>query len=251
MTVANTLNVPIKTARRIIKSEGRPACKRGGSTKLKINEQMKEEIIENIEKDPTVGLQDHCDYLKKKFGVTISPQRIGQILHGMCFSVEIICIEPSAMNNVFNKEKRREFCTKLLESRNTERMVGFVHETTFNIHISRTKGWAKKGQRAVVKIHSRKAPNLNVMCTISSYQRACINFETKRGSVTKEVFTEFIKRTVLNCFEVLDEVNEATGITIVFDNAPCHNGVEDSLQDEEYLQSGRVQLLRLGPYSPQ
>ena len=155
------------------------------------------------------------------------------------------------MNNVFNKEKRREFCIKLMESRNNERMIVFVDETNFNVHISRTKGWAKKGQRAVVKMHSRKAPNLNVMCAISTYQRACINFETKRGSVTKEVFTEFIKRTVLNCFEVLDEVNDTTGITIVFDNAPCHYGVEDSLQNEEYLQSGRVQLLRLGPYSPQ
>ena len=67
-------------------------------------------------------------------------------------------------------------------------MVVYVDETNFNIHTSKSKGWVKKGVKSVVKMHSTKTPNLNILMAVSRCHAAIVHFQPVRGGVTKEVF---------------------------------------------------------------
>ena len=166
----------------------------------------------------------------------------------MCFTLKNVREEPTAMNSLQNKEKRREFCQQLQIAKTSDNFIIYVDETNFNIHTSRTKGWSKKGKRAVIRVHSTKAPNVNILCAVSSYTRGCINFKCVRGSVTSTVFTEFMNATSQTALELINRERDPPLVSIVIDNAPCHRGIEDRLHNE---YGGRIQILRLAPYSPQ
>src|SRR5271156_3991052 len=156
--IATANDIPIKTALRIIKSGTPKNKKRGGSVGKKITEDKKLWLIEKIEENRTIGLKELSAMLHRDFQLQVTPQCIAYNLRGLCYSFKKISIEPSAMNTPANKEKRQLFSQQLQAAKQEERMIVYVDETNFNIHISKSKAWAKKGERATVKLHSTKAP---------------------------------------------------------------------------------------------
>lgn len=246
--VAIACDVPIKTAERIISSGCATNKPRGGARKSKFTAEMRDHLIDCLEKNRTLTLREMSAVILRDFHVNVSPQCVSYNLHGMCFSLKNVREEPTAMNSDQNKEKRKAFCERLQSAKASDNFIIYVDETNFNIHTSRSKGWSKKGQRAVIRVHSTKAPNVNVLCAVSSYTQGCINFKCIRGSVTSAVFTDFLNETSEMALELINRERNPPLITIVIDNAPCHRGIEDQLHSDFV---GRVQILRLGPYSPQ
>ena len=246
--VAIACDIPLKTAERIISTGSAKNKPRGGARKSKVTAAMKEHLIACLEKNRTLTLREMSAIILRDYNVSVSPQCISYNLHGMSFTLKNIRDEPTAMNSVQNKEKRMIFCQQLQEAKTADNFIIYVDETNFNIHTSRSKGWAKRGKRAVIRIHSTKAPNVNVLCAVSSYIRGCINFKCIRGSVTANVFADFLNTT---CHTALESINNEPNpplITMIIDNAPCHRRIEESLHSDF---AGRVRILRLGPYSPQ
>lgn len=246
--VAIACDMPLKTAERIISSGCTKNKPRGGARKSKFTAAMKSHLIECLEKNRTLTLKEMSAVILRDFNVSLSPQCISYNLHGMCFSLKSIREEPTAMNSHQNKEKRKSFAESLQAAKSKDNFIIYVDETNFNIHTSRSKGWSKKGQRAVIRIHSTKAPNVNVLCAVSSYTQGCINFKCMRGSVTSPVFADFLNQTSEVALALISQERNPPLVAIVIDNAPCHRGIEDLIHSD---YAGRVQILRLGPYSPQ
>ena len=209
---------------------------------------MKQKLIQMLESNGTLTLREMSSAMMREFGIRVTPQCIAYNLNGMCFTLKTVREEPTAMNSEANIEKRKVFCQKLREAKRSENIIVYLDETNFNIHCSRKKAWAKKGERAIVKVHSTKAPNINVLCAVSSYIRGCVNFKTIRGSVTSQVFAKFVNDTIQEIVNLINGEENPPKITLVIDNAPAHSGVENLI---EPVFATQAEILRLGPYSPQ
>lgn len=88
-----------------------------------------------------------------------------------------------------------------------------------------------------VPVATSKGRNLHILGAISSER--LIKYTIKRGSFTAELCREWIKEMIQT---LTTEHRES--FVVVCDNAPCHSGLEAVFTHE------RVQLVRLGPYSP-
>ena len=138
-TVAITHDIPIRTAQRII-SSGRVRNKpRGGTRKRKLDENMKQKLIQMLESNGTLTLREMSSAMMREFGIRVTPQCIAYNLNGMCFTLKTVREEPTAMNSEANIEKRKVFCQKLREAKRSENIIVYLDETNFNIHCSRKK----------------------------------------------------------------------------------------------------------------
>ena len=113
----------------------------------------------------------------------------------------------------------------------------WIDETNFNLYCTRQYGRSTMGTRVKLRLANSKGRNLHIIGAIST--DGLVKYTTKRGSFTAEVCQAWM--TDLLAELLLDE---SQSFVVVCDNAPCHSGLENV-----FTQS-RVQLLRLGPYSP-
>ena len=116
---------------------------------------MVEFMITKLEKENRLLTQrELAQAVKQAFKVDVSQQNVSNKLHGCCYALKTVHWEPTKLNTVENKEARKEFCQKLMQARGKDNMMVYIDETNFNIHLTRQKAHAKKGQRATVKRHS-------------------------------------------------------------------------------------------------
>ncbi|KAG2791138.1 hypothetical protein PC129_g17025 [Phytophthora cactorum] len=109
----------------------------------------------------------------------------------MLYTTKTLRIEKAAMNNADNKALRREFADALEAHFKRCDMVVFHDETNFNLYMSRTQGWDREGERAVVQLPASKGKNLHVQGGASS-ATGVVLMKTHVGSVTKEENARFV-----------------------------------------------------------
>lgn len=117
----------------------------------------------------------------------------------------------------------------------------YVDESNINLFLRRTKGRAKVGNRAVVKLPSSKGANVHMVGALS--QTGFVSFLRRRGSFKAEDFKMWL-RGVCQTLSTTHAIN-MDSIEIVLDNAPCHSKAEELLADFPGLS-----ICRLAPYSP-
>ena len=113
----------------------------------------------------------------------------------------------------------------------------FIDESGFHLWLSRTRGRAVRGQRAVRVVGARKGPHFSLILAVSN-QRGIIHHSFHTGGTT-------IDRCNLFLEECSVQAGEQRQFTYVMDNASCYRRAA-----EEAMIPGNHNVRFLPPYSP-
>ena len=237
--VSRELSVPISTAYRWVQ-QGDQLDRRGGRRYNKITGEHREHMVQLIEANPRITLGEIAASISEIYSVSVSNPTIATHLDAMTYTLKTVRFEREKANCLENKIKRKAFVKNLLEVQAQNVPIVFMDETNLNIYISRTEGRSVRGSRCTTVAGGSKGANVHVIGAISNL--GIVHYELKRGSFKKENAQEWIKTCLRKAVKV-----HGGPVVLIVDNAPCHSGVEEVLQIEEFNQ---CRILRLAPYSP-
>ena len=136
------------------------------------------------------------------------------------------------------KDARHDFATWMMTTGLARHRV-YIDESGFNIHLMRTRDRAPAGTRAVRTVCGSRGRNISFISAISNqHEDGIIYHEVVEGGVNQDMFAGFIQ-------SLSAIIGADTEVTMLFDHAPSHQGVENrvELPDTHHLK-------RLPPYSP-
>ena len=256
LVAAERNGIPRATAYRLV-SRGSPYKKPRGGVKavcVKMTVDAMAKLEEYVSEDTRHTLQDLKARLLSDMGVDVSTSTIGRSLHGMLYSLKSLRIEKESMNNSVNKEKRRQYAIRIQRHMDAGDMVVYHDESNYNIYLTRTKGWARVGERAVVRLPSSKGRNLHLQGGVSSGS-GWVLLRTHDGAIHKEENARFVADLFVAAMETAEyQQSQSKRVVIVTDNAPAHSEVEKMARSlligDGIVTGSRLVVVHLAPYSP-
>ena len=158
------------------------------------------------------------------------------------FTVKKLYPEPHKRNSLAYKIRRKEFAQWLSENFQNYHFI-WIDETGFDLHLSRSRGRAKIGQRARASISNAKGKHQTYTMAVSAVN-GLVHHAHKVGGVGQEDFKEFM----WNLCQKLAILQSELPFALMIDNAPAHNGVEVFLEEFNF---SNVLVKRISPYSPE
>lgn len=148
----------------------------------------------------------------------------------------------------------------------------FVDEAGFNSQLMRSRAWSKKGEPALVKVHTQKGVNISIVGCISSFGTVCFSkveplkqsdaaqiekefpaqssskkrkAESKPAQLKKGTTAYHIVKFMESVMDILDK-HDKKGMFIVMDNCRIHHSrfVVEAINNRGYKP------LFMPPYSP-
>ena len=168
----------------------------------------------------------------------MSTTTISRALHCECITLKKVIPQPAERNTERIKEARCDFAAWMMTTGLARHRI-YIDESGFNIHLMRSRGRAAAGERAVRVVCGSRGKNVSFITAISNrHPDGIIYHEVIEGGVNQEMFSSFIQ----SLSAILGEEEE---VTMLFDNAPSHAGVE-----ARTALPASHQLRRLPAYSP-
>ncbi|CAG8707848.1 7176_t:CDS:2, partial [Cetraspora pellucida] len=130
---------------------------------------------------------------------------------------------------------QKEYIQKIYnENINIYRDMVYIDETGFNLHLSKSRGHAHRGQSAIRKVVSNRVKNISVIAAIN--ENGVLHYKSILGLVNSEIFVTFID-------ELLRIIPNRK--FLVMDNIYFHKSdiVKEIVKDTIY------QILYIPPYS--
>lgn len=137
----------------------------------------------------------------------------------------------------------------------------FLDEAGFNLHMTRTRGWSKKGKPAKSVVPANRGTSITILGAISAQGVIDISLRkpiTVTGSKKRKSDGKVIKTTgrigtrtehylayLSNVMDVLDK-NDMKGFYLVMDNAPIHKPATV----RNFIEKRGYKCVYLPPYSP-
>lgn len=228
--------------------------------------------------------EEHTVFLTKIVDdfATITITQMWEMLHQEFpgLSVSKSSVYRHARNNCALSMKKLE---KIVESRNSEETILkrkntimqwmadsefdfeknciFLDEAGFNLHMTRTRGWSKKGKPAKSVVPASRGTSITILGAISSQGVIDISLRkpiTVAGSKKRKSDGKVIQTTarvgtrtehylayLSNVMDVLDK-NNMKGFYLVMDNAPIHKPATVRI----FIEKRGYKCAYLPPYSP-
>ncbi|CEP16997.1 hypothetical protein [Parasitella parasitica] len=218
---------------------GRPAI---------LNEEHQKYLVEMIDENPSLVLDQMMDSLTSQFeGLQISKTAFYNFVKDKCrISVKRAYFHSVERNSPAKIRERKEWVQRWQQT-DMDYISNciFIDESGFNINMKRSIAWAKKGERAIVKVPKTKASNITILGAISSYgvvnicvrrpRKAEPSKKRKVGGGTstdrqnkgkKGIVTGHYFNFIASTLDVLDKHEQLKGHYIIMDNAPIHTHVD-------------------------
>ncbi|KAG3230559.1 hypothetical protein PI124_g24344 [Phytophthora idaei] len=242
----NDINRPM--AYRIAARDSVEVKPRGGAraSTTKITPDAKKKLEEYLNDNCTYSLKRMRSMLLIDKGIDVDTSTISRHLLGMTYTVKEMRVEPMTCNSDVSKAKRQSFAKEIKKHQEEGDFIVYFDETNCNIHCTRTRGRARKGKRAILRLPPSKGSNLQIQCAVNSTMGLVLH-RLEKGSIRMEQNAAFIKeiyRTVKASATFRAHI-ASKKIVIVFDNAPAHRQTEERVEVHDDLV-----LLRQAPYSP-
>lgn len=243
--LARQLGIKRTTAWAIVnranKRDGQVSLPRGGRRHHKIDDEIGDVLAAIVEEHPTFTLEQ----LKNELVVRLpdkpilSTTSVARCLTGRLIVLKKMEDAPHERNTTRVKDLRNAYARWLLGEGVAMELV-YIDEAGINLWVRRTRGRARRGDRAVRVVGGQRGRNFTVTFAVSN-RRGLVHHEIFDGGMTSVRFSAFLEATSRECHDQ---------VTYVFDNAPCH-----ARADHE-PNNGGPQLpfnhfrQRLPPYSP-
>ena len=161
---------------------------------------------------------------------------ISRALKSLGYTRKRLMHVPAGRNNDVAIDTRYNYCSVADHIRNDQFI--FLDETGFNLHTSRTYGWALPNQNALLTVPSNRTRNVSVLAAVTV--SGIIAFHIQMGSITRDILLRFLTKELLHVVTMIDNP------VLVMDNARPHHG--DNVV--EWHSVNNVRLEYLPPYSP-
>lgn len=241
---ARTLNIKADTAYRIVKKRHIEPSQRGVHRRGrgKVTHEIKESVSAMVDKNCTITLQQIKGRIREDYGVNISNTTVAEILKGQLYSTKNVEVIAEARNSAENKAKRRDFAEWFLNVSHEDFV--FIDESGFDLWQSRTRGRAKVGCPAKRVVDSQKTPHVTLILAVAPHH-GIVHSKVLRGGAHKNHIIEFVTESI--------RLAETAGLInpwIILDNAPCHAGIDQTLDEVSRANPlPAYRLRRLTPYS--
>lgn len=236
ITLANHLNINIKTCRSIAYAD-RETPMRSGSSKVKFSADYVKALCDMVDANPEFSLRQLCEGMSVIYPeINISKSSVDRLLDGHGYSMKKMTIQPIERNRTDVKMKRFQYAEWLRQSGSAQLRL-YIDETNYNIWCSRTKGRSKVNVACARALPSNRGANLNVLACIST---AGVLLHECHSMVTWETFNNFL----ISCSMKVSEEQPGIEAVFIFDNAPVHKRAHEAVLCE------RHSFRQLPPYSP-
>ncbi|KAG7169799.1 putative DDE superfamily endonuclease domain-containing protein 24 [Homarus americanus] len=221
LVVAAALGVQRTTAYSIVRVYQREnrveAAHAGGRHKIIDNETLDLILVMLLEANPMMTLREIKEEVMDIFPTKphFSEVTLSRYLEGELISLKMSRDCPTERNSPAVKEARHAYATWMLATGLQQQLV-YIDETGFNLWTKRTYGRARRGERVNRAVGGQLGRNTTVIAAIAEHC-GILYHEIHYGSVTKEVFSDFIA-------SLAAIIGDARSI-LVPDNAPIHNGI--------------------------
>lgn len=238
---AEVMGIKRTTAYHIVRrAEGRQGVvtlPRGGKRIVKITDQMKAVIVDIVNTHPDFSLKAINAELRVRLPLErhVSTTSISNVLKGQLITLKKLEDAPTERNSNLTKQRRRDYAAWLMQNVQRYDFI-YVDEAGINIWTKRTRGRARRGERAVRVVQGRRGQNLTMTFAVSA-QGGLIYHELFQGGMTAPRFNTFLE-SVANAYAPQSEV------CFVFDNASAHGHANTANLPHGYS------LQYLPPYSP-
>lgn len=217
------------------------ALARGGQRHYKLNDEIVDVLTAIVEEHPTFTLEQ----LKTELAVRLpdkpplSTTSVARCLTGRLIVLKKVEDAPLERNSTRVKELRNVYARWLL-GQGVAMEVIFIDEAGINLWVRRTRGRARRGERAVRVVGGQRGRNFTVTFAVSS-RRGLVHHAIFEGGMTSDRFNAFLEATSRVCHEP---------VTYIFDNAPCHAKADQEPNDGGPQVPNNHFRRRLPPYSP-
>lgn len=219
---------------------------RGGSKGRKINQETLGYLINLIESRADITLHEMKDALIQEKGLTVSVATIARCLEGSLITLKKMELVPMNRNSEENKIARRQHASWLQTQYELGAQFCYIDECGFGLYTARSHGRSVRGLPARRIVPNQRTPHITMLCAISP-NAGLIHKMMITGGAKQENFDQFINE--LFHLEFGQAVNPIEGVNkcyLIFDNAPCHRGIEARLAENI---PENFELIRLPPYS--
>lgn len=212
---------------------------KGGSPK-KYTQAVIDTVLIAQESHAAWTLKQVRDYVKREHNITPSTSWIAKCLKENGFTTKTIHEVPINRNTPENIAARKSYAREASGWEDDELI--FIDESGFNLHLHRSRGRARLGDRATICTPSARGGNVTLIAAISPL-RGLVKYQIVTGSVNQTVYAQFLTNLLAEpAFQVRSHV-------IVQDNVAFHR----TETVKEVFTGARIQHRQvfLPPYSPQ
>lgn len=165
--LAALLNVHIKTARPIARSNRDEAKKRGGAHS-RYGSNVAETLKEIVDSNHSYTLAQIVDSIRQRCPeIQISASSVNRLLDGHGHTTKLLSHQPVDRNRADVKEARKVYAA-WLQNEGLQVMRYYVDETNYNIWCSRTFGRSQQGTTTIKSRTSTKGANVNIVACMSA-----------------------------------------------------------------------------------
>lgn len=234
-------------------------------TVSELTEKHSKFIIDLVDEHSTTTVAGIHELLLIEFpSLSVSPSAVYRHLRTSCaLSMKKLEKISVARNSEETLKKRKETILQWLADKEMdfENNCVFLDEAGFNLHMTRTRGWSKKGAPAKTTVPASKGTTITILGAISSAGIIDISLRkpimvsgAKKRRVDGKVVTTTAKvgtraehylNYLSNVMDVLDR-NNMKGFYLVMDNAPIHKPATI----RNLIESRGYKCVYLPPYSP-
>ncbi|KAG7170127.1 putative DDE superfamily endonuclease domain-containing protein 48 [Homarus americanus] len=195
LVVAAALGVHRTTAYSIVRvyqRENRVEVAHAGGRHKIIDNETLDLIVMLLEVNPMMTLREIKEEVMDIFPTKphFSEVTLSRYLEGELISLKMSRDSPAERNSPAVKEARHAYATWMLATGLQQQLV-YIDETGFNLWNKRTYGRARRGERVHRAVGGQRGRNTTVIAAIAEHCRILYH-EIHYGSVTKEVFSDFI-----------------------------------------------------------
>lgn len=239
-TLASQLNIKPQTARSILlryRENGTVApSPKGGRRNVKVDEEMKEEILKIVEEDCQVTLVNVNNRLRQRLPHKphLTEQTVSRILDGNLITLKISKSVTVNWNHEEVKIQRQDFANWMMESGMGRERI-YIDECGFNMHTRRSQGRSLVGIPAVRVLGGQCGQNLT-FCLAASPRHGILHYVFVEGGMKNDRFQDFL-------MELSTLMGDTNDVCFIFDNARCHSNVPN-------FNFPTHECFPLPPYSP-
>ena len=235
------LDINVRTAYTIVRRHriGSSTNSWGGFRGRKMDDEMIATAVTIVEEYPAMTLNQIIHELRLRLPnkPSVGRSTLSKGLKSQLIVMKKLEDAPQQRNTEETKQLHRQFADWLMnEGVNREELV-FIDETGFNLHCVRTRGRARRGERAVRVVNGRRGGNYTLCLAISNTRGLIFHTLQDRG-MTAVKFIEFLEAV---------SVRSAPNCVMLFDNAAAHRRALTN--DGPNLQP-QQEVKAIPPYSP-
>lgn len=165
----------------------------------KITKEAENQILAWFDHNPTYTNREIAVKLRKKFGITVTPQTISKVTKRNKLTFKMIheVIVTHSFERI--KQLRKDWANDFQKNQPSQTHMFFVDEAGFNIHLHRSKGRSISGMRANYRMTGKRAANFTLIAAIGVQGLAydSVHLGSVNGSIFLKAMEEFL--------DVLDE----------------------------------------------